>query len=73
MFKRIAASCAVVFAAVLLLVGPNGQAAPGIAEDDIPTFYNDCPLERIGNQLVRCDNLTGAGAQAPFWIPEQSS
>ena len=30
-----------------------------------------CPLERIGTQLVRCDNLTGAGVPAPYWIPEQ--
>jgi hypothetical protein len=30
-----------------------------------------CPLERIGSQLVRCDNLTGPGVPAPYWIPEQ--
>jgi hypothetical protein len=30
-----------------------------------------CPLERIGSQLVRCDNLTGAGVPAPYWVPEQ--
>ena len=30
-----------------------------------------CPLERIGTQLVRCDNLTGAGVPAPLFIPEQ--
>jgi len=38
---------------------------------NVPTTYVDCPLERIGTQLVRCDNLTGAGVEAPFWIPEQ--
>jgi len=30
-----------------------------------------CPLERIGHQFVRCDDLTGAGVAAPAWIPEQ--
>ena len=29
-----------------------------------------CELRRIGTQLVRCDNLTGAGVAAPAWIPE---
>ncbi len=30
----------------------------------------NCPLERVGTQLVRCDNLTGAGVRAPSWVPE---
>ena len=29
-----------------------------------------CPLRRVGTQYVRCDLRTGAGAQAPNWIPE---
>jgi hypothetical protein len=29
-----------------------------------------CPLLRIDRQLVRCDNLTGAGVPAPLFIPE---
>jgi hypothetical protein len=28
-----------------------------------------CPLERLGDQLVRCDNLTGNGGPAPWFIP----
>ncbi|MGH8893761.1 MAG: hypothetical protein ACRDWY_10740 [Actinomycetes bacterium] len=28
-----------------------------------------CPLRRIGRQLVRCDNLTGAGVPAPLSVP----
>ena len=32
-----------------------------------------CPLERVGTQYVRCDNLTGAGVAAPSWVPQQSS
>jgi hypothetical protein len=29
-----------------------------------------CPLRRIDRQLIRCDNLTGAGVPAPLSIPE---
>jgi hypothetical protein len=29
-----------------------------------------CPLRRIDHQLVRCDNLTGAGVRAPSFIPQ---
>jgi hypothetical protein len=35
--------------------------------------YNNCPLERIGTQLVKCDDLTGAGVRAPVSIPEYGS
>jgi hypothetical protein len=31
---------------------------------------HNCPLRRVGSQLVRCDNLTGAGATAPDWVPK---
>ena len=30
-----------------------------------------CLLERVGDQLVRCDLLTGNGVPAPTYIPEQ--
>ena len=42
-------------------IGPTAAFSEGHA----------CPLERIGTQLVRCDNLTGAGVPAPLFIPEQ--
>jgi hypothetical protein len=32
-----------------------------------------CPLERIGTQLVRCDNLTGNGVAAPGGVKARSS
>jgi hypothetical protein len=32
--------------------------------------YPNCPLTRIGTQLVRCDYLTGAGVPAPAFVPE---
>lgn len=31
---------------------------------------HNCPLRRLDRQLVRCDNLTGAGVPAPLFIPE---
>ena len=30
----------------------------------------NCPLARVGTQLVRCDYLTGAGVPASPWVPE---
>lgn len=32
---------------------------------------SSCLLERLGTQLVRCDDLTGNGVPAPLHIPEQ--
>ncbi|MDQ0826223.1 hypothetical protein QFZ60_002396 [Arthrobacter sp. B2I5] len=62
----------VIAALFLALFLPAGAAtAPSDTDDNMLTTYVDCPLERIGIQLVRCDNLTGAGVGAPIWIPEQ--
>ena len=30
----------------------------------------NCPLERVGTEFVRCDNLSGAGVPAAPWVPE---
>lgn len=57
--------------AILLLAGLASASANATATDGPATSYQYCPLTRIGTQLVRCDNLTGAGVPAPFWIPEQ--
>jgi quercetin dioxygenase-like cupin family protein len=54
-------------AALMALVGPASVAQAN------PSSPRRCPLERIGDQLVRCDNLTGAGAVAPPWVPEQAT
>jgi hypothetical protein len=58
---------------VLLALAPTAGANAGtdsVSPDRRPSFEN-CLLTRIGTQLVRCDNLTGAGVPAPYWIPEQ--
>jgi hypothetical protein len=69
-------------AAVLLsAVLAGGGALPAAARPDDGRSSNmprviafntdrDCPLRRIDRQLVRCDNLTGAGVPAPLFIPE---
>ncbi|MGX5715452.1 hypothetical protein [Arthrobacter sp. MAHUQ-56] len=65
------ASSLAILAAALFPLVPDGAPAWTASGSDTLTTYVDCPLERIGTQLVRCDNLTGAGAAAPYWIPEQ--
>ncbi|MGO4237237.1 hypothetical protein [Pseudarthrobacter sp. YAF2] len=58
---------------LLLALAPAANADTGsnaLVPYDGPSFEN-CALTRIGTQLVRCDNLTGAGVTAPLWIPEQ--
>jgi hypothetical protein len=51
-------------------VDPGEPARPATSQ---ARSYLYCPLERIGRQLVRCDNLTGAGALAPLFVPEQKT
>jgi hypothetical protein len=75
MFRRIwtTAHPAGVLSLLLLALAPAASAGSGM---DAPVPYDgpnsqNCPLMRIGTQFVRCDNLTGAGVPAPFWIPEQ--
>ena len=62
-------------AGVILLLSVWLPVAAASPPDPPPgtAFADSCPLQRIGTQLVRCDNLTGAGVRAPSWIPEQTS
>lgn len=55
----------------LILSPVQAHSTLDTSPNDPITTYVDCPLQRIDTQLVRCDNLTGAGVSAPFWIPEQ--
>jgi hypothetical protein len=56
------------------IVGPASARPHDIDSVTPATVTNDlwvpCPLQRIGDRLVRCDLLTGAGVPAPSWIPE---
>jgi hypothetical protein len=48
--------------------GRGGQ--PSLPRVIVIKSYGNCPLLRLDRQLVRCDNLTGAGVPAPLFIPE---
>ena len=70
----------VVSAAALTFLMTGAGAASAIPEPGPvrPTYpvvdlQRDCPLERLGTQLVRCDNLTGAGVRAPHSSPVQGA
>jgi hypothetical protein len=64
-------------AAATLLAGIAATSAAARPDPGEPipvrfSSYANCPLNRIDTQLVRCDNLTGAGVAAPAYIPELS-
>ena len=72
---RIATAVAI----LTMIAGSMGvpAAARPLDPDPAPTqriAFRDpllnCPLRRIDRQLLRCDNLTGAGVPAPLFIPE---
>jgi len=66
-------------AAVVALILATGsglawarQDVGGAVAPPLPTerAYPHCLLERLDDQLVRCDDLTGNGAPAPAVVPE---
>lgn len=69
-FSRVAAVLVVGVAGGLL----GATSATARPDDDVvtraPRSGVALPLERIGDQFVRGDNLTGAGAPAPSFVPE---
>lgn len=63
-----------VVAALVGLASTLALATGAPAQDPdakISDTYNDayCPLERVGNDYVKCDNLTGNGLDAPSFVP----
>lgn len=63
-------------ALLLALLVPSPALArqdPGGPIISVPVRVGpQCLLMRIGDQLIRCDSLTGAGTRAPLWVPEQN-
>jgi hypothetical protein len=61
-------------AALSLTVALTASAGAAIARPDpgppVPPTWTSgsCALERVGTQLVRCDDLTGNGVTAPSHI-----
>ena len=64
-------------AALALGVALTTATGPATAKPDPgPPVDRDrasvaCPLERVGTQFVRCDDLTGNGISAPSFIPSR--
>ena len=62
-------------AAATLLTGLAATSAAARPDPGEPipvrfsSYERDCPLSRVDTQLVRCDNLTGAGVTAPASVP----
>jgi len=48
----------------------DGRGRPGTPPVVILFSDHNCLLRRIDRQLLRCDNLTGAGVPAPLFVPE---
>jgi hypothetical protein len=71
-------SAAMTSTILALLCTTAGPAVAKPVHDDggkaaviIDTTWKPGRLERIGDQLIRGDLLTGAGVPAPSWIPER--
>ena len=55
-----------------LVAGPAGaRPYDGDPAPQIVRAPGGCELEKLGTQLVRCDDLTGNGVPAPAGIAEQ--
>jgi hypothetical protein len=66
--------------AVLCLAAPASAVAAQVPWDGgpavLPSVVSDqnCPLQRIGDQLYSCDNMTGVGSgPASHLIPEMTA
>lgn len=56
---------------ILTSAAPTAAARPdpGDTGADPIDLHQYCPLMRVDTQLIRCDDLTGAGVPAPLFIP----
>lgn len=66
-----ALAAAALLLAVVVPAPAFAKPDPGTSGGMVPVLTGQqCPLTRIGTQFVRCEDLTGAGALAPSWVPE---
>lgn len=65
----ITASAVVLSMTTMVLVAPAAHGDDVLTTTTSVSSDGACPLRRLGDQLVRCDYLTGAGVTAPSWIP----
>jgi hypothetical protein len=75
-FRSARALTAIALASMMLAGGSPATAIPDPGpvwpETSSANRLGSCALERVGHQLVRCDDLTGAGVPAPASIPERA-
>ncbi|WP_269939447.1 hypothetical protein [Arthrobacter sp. HY1533] len=70
--RRAGVGAIVLFLAFAVTAPASARLDPGTSGGIIlPSTTQQCAMERIGPQLIRCDSLTGAGATAPSWVPER--
>lgn len=62
-----AAAAAAAIIAGLAAIPATARPDPGEPIRDRFSSYHSCPLNRIGTQLVRCDNQTGGGVIARWF------
>jgi hypothetical protein len=62
-------------AAALVVTGLAAEPSSARQDRGTPVVAvangSDCPLQRVGTQFVRCDDLTGNGVPAPGYVPER--
>jgi hypothetical protein len=68
--STVAVSAALLFVCSIATASAKPDQGGPVDDAGFWIYPGNCVLQRIGSQLVRCDNLTGAGASAPLWIPE---
>lgn len=68
-----AITIAVILFSATTPAGASNQQGPVRSASISMMGSGNCPLDRLGAQFVRCDNLTGAGVPAPPWVPELES
>ena len=74
--RTISASVLVIAAGAVLATAAAGSAtARPESAPEPPAVQSarlgECPLERVDDRFVRCDDLTGAGVAPPAWTPER--
>ncbi len=67
--RGLTATGGLLLAALLTATPATALEDPGPPAGTATQTMFQCPLERVGTQLVRCDDLTGNGATAPAYIP----
>ena len=71
--RGLAGTAGVLLLLPLTVAPAQARTTPGepVQRGQVATMDGGCLLERVGTQLVRCDDLTGNGVTAPTHIPQR--